>query len=223
MHTTFERDPLDVTVAAWATQVPGATEVFRRHRLDFCCGGQRSLREACAARDVDPDAVLAELQQLPRTPMQAPPSTTPELIEHILRRYHDVHRQQLPELIRLTDKVEAVHRNHPDVPVGLGNLLRQMHEELLEHMSKEENVLFPMLRAGGSAMAHMPIKVMRMEHDAHGEQLQRLRALTRDMTPPDEACATWRALYTSLSQFVDDLMQHIHLENNVLFPPFERT
>lgn len=213
-------DLQDATVGDIAARQPGATEVFRRHRIDFCCGGQRSLREACAARGVDVEQVTAELHRLP-TQAAAAPAETPELIEHILHRYHDVHRQQLPELIRLASKVEAVHAAHPQAPAGLAALLGAMQEELLTHMTKEEQILFPLLAAGGSPMARFPIGVMRQEHDAHAHQLQRLRELTCDLTPPAQACNTWRALYTGLQQLVDDLMQHIHLENNVLFPRFE--
>lgn len=213
-------DLLDTPVGAIAVRQPGATAIFRRHRIDFCCGGQRSLREACVARGLDASQVAHELQQLPITTAAAP-ADPPELIEHILHRYHDVHRQQLPELIRLARKVEAVHATHPDVPAGLAVLLDTMQEELLAHMAKEEQILFPLLAAGGSPMARFPIGVMRQEHDAHALQLQRLGELTRELSPPPQACNTWRALYASLQQFVDDLMQHIHLENNVLFPRFE--
>lgn len=210
------------TVGEIAAQLPGATEVFRRHRIDFCCGGQRRLREACAARGVDPQNVLDALRQLTPSAITATTPTEPnELIEHILHRYHDVHRQQLPELIRLATKVEAVHGTHPLAPAGLARHLQTMQEELLAHMAKEEQVLFPLLAAGGSPMARYPIGAMRHEHDAHAEQLQRLHRITHELTLPDDACNTWRALYASLQQFVDDLMQHIHLENNVLFPHFE--
>jgi regulator of cell morphogenesis and NO signaling len=114
-----------------------------------------------------------------------------------------------------------VHRDNPDVPAGLGDLLEQMEAELLDHMGKEEMVLFPMLKSGGSPFAGGPIAVMRMEHTGHGEQLAKLMALTNDATPPAGACTTWRALYAGISQLVADLMEHIHLENNRLFVQFE--
>jgi len=114
-----------------------------------------------------------------------------------------------------------VHRSHPAVPAGLADALEAMHSELLEHMGKEEAVLFPLLRAGGNPFVGTPIGVMRAEHTDHGAALERLNALTNDTTPPEDACTTWRALYAGIAQLADDLIAHIHLENNVLFPPFE--
>ncbi len=204
-----------------AVELPGATAVFRRLKLDFCCGGQLSLRQASADKGLDLQAVMDELSTLQR-PSQLPDAGTPgELIDHILTRFHDVHRQQLPELIRMAHRVEAVHRGNPDVPAGLGDALEAMQQELLTHMHKEEAILFPMLRQGGNSFVSQPIGVMRHEHNDHGAALEHLASLTHDMTPPLGACNTWRALYTGLAQLRDDLIQHIHLENNVLFPPFE--
>ena len=204
-----------------AVELPGSTAVFRRLKLDFCCGGQISLRQATADKGLSLQAVLDELATLQR-PSTLPDIGTPaELIDHILTRYHDVHRAQLPELIRMARRVEAVHRDNPDVPAGLADALEAMHEELLTHMRKEELVLFPLLKAGGHPLAGQPIGVMRAEHTDHGEALDRLAALTHDATPPQGACNTWRALYAGIAQLSDDLINHIHLENNVLFPQFE--
>jgi regulator of cell morphogenesis and NO signaling len=118
-------------------------------------------------------------------------------------------------------RVEAVHRDHPQVPAGLGDLLEDMQEELLSHMQKEENILFPLLKTGGHPFVGQPINVMRAEHLDHGESLEKLAALTNDAQPPEGACNTWRALYAGIAQLNDDLINHIHLENNVLFPQFE--
>ena len=204
-----------------AVELPGSTAVFRRLKLDFCCGGQISLREAAAQKSLDVAAILAELSQLQRS-TNLPGITSPaELIDHILARYHEVHRAQLPELIRMARRVEAVHRDNPDVPAGLADTLEAMHEELLSHMEKEETILFPMLKTGGNAFVVHPIGMMRAEHVDHGEALDKLNALTNDATPPQGACNTWRALYAGIAQLNDDLINHIHLENNVLFPQFE--
>lgn len=140
-----------------------------------------------------------------------------ELIDHILTRYHAVHRQQMPELIRLARRVEHVHGERGDCPTGLADHLEGMHQELESHMQKEERILFPMLKRGLVHNVHGPIAVMRSEHDEHGESLTRLMALTHDIQTPKGACKTWRTLYTGLREFRDDLMQHIHLENNSLF------
>lgn len=210
------------TLGQIAVGLPGATAVFRRYKLDFCCGGQISLAQAAAEKGLDAKALLEELIGLQR-PSTAPEVTAPPvLIDHILARYHEVHRQQFPELIRMAHRVEAVHRAHPSVPAGLGDLLEAMHAELLSHMQKEEQILFPMLRSGGNPFAHQPIGVMRAEHVEHGATLEKLAAMTDDVTPPADACNTWRALYAGLDQLRDDLMDHIHLENNLLFPQFEQ-
>lgn len=224
-HTATLDHPTDdraqQAIGQIAVNLPGSTAVFRRLKLDFCCGGQVALQDACEAKGLPLDAVLAELAQLDRPAVQAAPQAPGAMIDHILERYHAVHREQLPELIRMARRVEAVHRDSPDVPVGLAAHLETMEAELLEHMEKEETVLFPMLKAGGTPMVRHPIAVMRDEHTSHGEQLERLMALSHDATPPPGACNTWRALYAGIAQLSDDLVNHIHLENNLLFPTFE--
>ena len=187
----------------------------------FCCGGQISLRQAVQDKNLDFPAVARELDALQRNDVLPQTPTPSALIDHILTRYHEVHREQLPELIRMARRVEAVHRDNPNVPAGLADLLERAEAELLRHMQKEEQILFPALKAGESAMAAYPILVMRDEHTSHGELLEQLMAMTNDATPPPGACNTWRALYAGIGQFGDDLINHIHLENNVLFPMFE--
>lgn len=140
-----------------------------------------------------------------------------ELIEHILTRYHDVHRQQLPELIRLARRVELVHGGHTDCPVGLTAHLEQMYGELENHMQKEEQILFPMISRGIRGLAIKPIAMMRHEHDGHGQSISEIERITRGITLPEGACNTWQALYLGLATLKTDLMDHIHLENNILF------
>ncbi|MBV8471267.1 MAG: iron-sulfur cluster repair protein YtfE [Burkholderiaceae bacterium] len=228
MNTAVELDR-PVQAAALADQslgqiavgLPGATAIFRRLKLDFCCGGQISLRQAAQDKHLDLNAVLQELARLDR-PDEAPPVEQPaKLIAHILERYHAVHRLQLPELERMARRVEAVHRDHPDVPAGLAEHLAEMEQELLDHMQKEETVLFPLLERGGQSWVNQPIAMMRQEHTVHGAALEEMVALAHEMTPPPGACNTWRALYSGLQQFHDDLISHIHLENNLLFPQFD--
>jgi len=143
------------------------------------------------------------------------------LIEHILKRYHEVHRGQLPELIRMAQKVATVHAGHPDVPVGLVDLLEYMEQDLLLHMDKEERMLFPLLQVGGNPFVNQPISMMRAEHIEHVVALNKLATLTHDATPPEGACSTWRALYSGIAQLRNELIQHIDLENNVLFAQFD--
>jgi regulator of cell morphogenesis and NO signaling len=211
----------DQSLGSLAVQIPGATAVFRRLKLDFCCGGQQSLGTACASKGIDAQAVLTEIRALQQQ-KAAPEAPEPaELIDHILQRYHEVHRQQLPELIRMARRVEAVHRDHPQVPKGLADHLEAMERELLDHMAKEEQILFPLLREGGHPMVVHPIGVMRHEHVSHGAQLERLAELTQQHQPPAGACNTWQALYAGTARLNDDLIEHIHTENNLLFPVFE--
>ena len=208
-------------LADLATSLPGATAVFRRSKLDFCCGGQITLAEAVAGKQL----ALAELEsELAAIAAQGgtPPSaeSTVALIELIETRYHAVHRRELPELIRLARRVEAVHKDKPDVPRGLADLLEQIATELDSHMQKEERVLFPIMRRYGQATLAQPIAAMLADHEDHGALLRELETLTDSFAPPAGACTTWRALYSGGSKFAEDLVQHIHTENNLLFPRF---
>jgi len=209
----------DRQVAEIAASLPGATQVFRAHRIDFCCGGQVPLAQAAAERGAPLAQIESELARLDATVVDVPQEAG-ALIEHILIRYHETHRRELPELIRLAAKVEARHADNPAVPRGLQAALQEAAEALDLHMQKEEQVLFPLMRAGGHPMIHMPIGMMRSEHDEHGERLAQLEALTHDCVPPPEACASWQALYTGVRKLVDDVREHVHLENNVLFPRY---
>jgi len=142
------------------------------------------------------------------------------LIELIQTRYHDTHRREFPEAIALARKVEAVHVAEPECPRGLADLLALMLDDLESHQQREEQVLFPMLRAGGSPMVRFPIARMMAEHLDVEEQLIRLRTLTHDFASPPGACDTWRAL-TQLCRKLDaDLREHMRLENEELFAPF---
>ncbi len=208
------------TVAEIAAALPGATAVFRKHKLDFCCGGGVPLGEAVAKRGASLPVLEEELAALVPDDTATPPLDTDALIGLIEARFHAVHRRELPELARLARRVETVHADKPDVPRGLAALLETMASELESHMQKEEQVLFPLMRRGGHPMIMHPIGMMRHEHDDHGEHLRALEALTNGGVPPAGACNTWRALYAGTRKFTDDLMEHIHLENNVLFPRF---
>ncbi|MCB9626350.1 MAG: iron-sulfur cluster repair protein YtfE [Sandaracinaceae bacterium] len=211
----------DQTLGSIATEHPESTAVFLRHRLDFCCGGGRKLDEACAKAGLDVDALIAEidgatrpdeLQQWDKRPLT-------ELADFIVTRYHEPLRRDLPALIDAAKRVERVHGQKPSCPKGLAVHLEFVAAELEEHMGKEERVLFPAIRTGyRGQQVHMPIRVMLAEHDDHGANLARTRALATDFVPPPEACSTWRALYVALENLEMELMQHIHLENNVLFP-----
>lgn len=204
-----------------AGDLPGAAEVFRRAGISFCCGGNRSLAEAANREGIAPDALLAELQALVAAAGLDAPDETPALIDHILTRYHETHRAELEWLIPLAQKVETVHGDHENAPLGLTKALIDLHEELDSHMTKEEVVLFPMMQGGGHPMIVHPIAQMRHEHHTASELLRGVDLVTHGLTLPQGACRSWTALYTGLAKFSDDLRRHIHLENEVLFPRFE--
>ena len=219
---------LDQSLVQLARRIPGATRLFDAHHLDFCCAGNRTLRTAAHDAGIDAAPLLTGLSALQQQAVEAKArdwsaATDTELVDHILARYHAVHREQLPELIRLARKVEQVHGERADCPHGLADHLEAMAQELESHMRKEEAVLFPLIARGQGRLAGLPIGVMRAEHDSHGAELRRLAELTGDITPPRDACTTWRALYAGLRAFREDLMAHIHTENNILFERFAPT
>lgn len=162
------------------------------------------------ARDFGPEPLRHDL----------PPHRPETLIAHILRRYHEVHRAEFPEAIRLARKVEAVHADHPAAPRGLADHLAMMFDDLEAHQQREERVLFPTMLQGGCAVVWHPIRRMMAEHLDLDLQLQALRALTSAYDAPEDACASWRALYAACRKLDDDLVEHMRLENDELFAQF---
>lgn len=142
--------------------------------------------------------------------------TLSELTKHIVSYYHEDLRRRLPELMKLAEKVEKVHGER--IPQNLVSILRSLQDEMLMHMMKEENVLFPLIDSGRGHLALMPVKVMFAEHEAHDQNLKELRKITNNFTPPENACNSWRNLYNGLETLEGLLHEHIALENDVLFP-----
>jgi regulator of cell morphogenesis and NO signaling len=209
-----------MTLAELAVTHPAAARVFRRHRLDFCCGGRRPLDEVCRERQLDANAIIAAIaHEDPLVPDQQRWDEAPiaALVEYIQSVYHARLRAQLPALIAMARRVEARHADKASCPRGLAAHLEAMHEAVLEHLQKEEQILFPMIVGGMGRRAGGPVHVMEVEHEHHGQNLEAVRRLTTDLVPPYEACTTWRALYLGLQQLEQELMDHIHLENNILF------
>lgn len=210
------------TVGEIAASLPGATSVFRTFKLDFCCGGDVPLGEAARKRGLDPEQVVRALESLAASGNAVSSELdSATMISEIITRYHEVHRRELPELFKLACKVEAVHGDHLLAPHGLADTLKEMIGELEVHMKKEELILFPaMLRNAGKPLSE-PISSMRHDHDDHGAQLRRIDEITHGFEVPEGACRSWQALYAGTRKLADDLMDHIHLENNILFPRFE--
>ena len=214
---------LDTRIGTIAAEHPLATRVFARHNIDFCCGGGRALGKVCADKGIDGDVVLDEVR--------AEIATTGEKVEnwndaplgdvigHILHAYHRPLREELPRLESMARKVQEVHgARDPERFNRIVAVVISLRAELESHMMKEEQILFPMIQAGSGALAEAPIGVMEAEHDDAGAALRELHELTNGYEVPEEACNTWRALWFGLAALESDMHQHIHLENNILFP-----
>ena len=210
------------TVGTVATEYPLSTRVFARHGIDFCCGGGRPLREACAAKGIDAETVLrdlrAEIADKPAGAVRWDEQPLPALIDHIIETYHKPLREELPRLRAMADKVQDVHGEKDARLKGIRDTLRLLVSELVLHMQKEEEILFPMISAGQGAAAMGPVSVMEAEHDDAGRMLSRLGELTDGYVAPEGACNTWRALWAGLKDLESEMHMHIHLENNILFP-----
>jgi regulator of cell morphogenesis and NO signaling len=217
MNTT---DLAAVTVGELAVRYPAAARTFYRLGIDYCCAGRRSLAAACLTAGADPEEVLAAIGAAtpdgdPATWQSRP---MPELIAHIVGRYHEPLRAAIPQLRHLGHRVAHVHAEREPRLVELASVIDGFIDGIESHMAREEQVLFPAILRGDRRFVPMPIAKMSAEHEEHGAVLARLRELTDRYEPPAHACASWRALYAQLAEIEHELMDHIHLENNVLFP-----
>ena len=224
------------TVAAWVCEHPQTARVFEELQIDYCCGGGMALTDACTKQQLDVESVVSRLTQA----IAAPPRESTEnwtqaglkdLCEHIQSTHHTYLRDELPRLTRLIDKVVAAHgEEHPELN-ELRKVFDLMHAELELHMHKEERILFPAI----GQMEHAaslpsfpfgtvanPIRMMEHEHDAAGEALARMRELTGGYQSPADACSAYREMLDSLRQLEQDMHQHVHKENNILFPRAEK-
>jgi regulator of cell morphogenesis and NO signaling len=209
------------TLGELVKEAPAAAKVLHQHGLDFCCGGGQSFEAACAAEGLKPGEVLREIEALEsdsETDVRWDRQPLGDLIQHILKTYHEPLKVEVPRLVDLAAKVEAVHADKPDCPTGLSKLLADIQLAVESHLAKEEQILFPLIVAGRGWTAHMPVQVMLHEHEDHGRNLRRIRELTHDFRLPKDACESWKELYRALAELEVELMNHIHLENNILFP-----
>src|SRR5829696_6511342 len=222
------------TVRELALEVPNATRVFERLKIDYCCGGGRNIAEAC-------EAVGVPLERLSRLLDEAGAARDAardfaagplaDLVRHILDTHHVYTREESARIRALLEKVCRKHgANHPGL-AGLRALFLELDADLQPHLLKEEQVLFPYIlrleaaAAGGGPAPFAPfgtvgnpVRMMMSEHDTAGDLLREIRAAASDFRTPEDACMSFRALYDALEAFERDLHQHIHLENNVLFP-----
>jgi regulator of cell morphogenesis and NO signaling len=225
------------TVGELAAGIPSATRLFEKVGIDYCCGGGRTLTEACAMAGVATEEVARSLEQAEQAHAAASEfkdwqsAPLSELISYILSKHHVFTRQELERLERLLSKVCSVHGpKHPEL-LSINSLFQEMKQELLVHMQKEEAVLFPYVTEMENAAINKrakpqpffgtvrnPVRMMMLEHDSAGDVLKEIRKLSRDYTVPDGTCISYQTLYQALEGLEQDLRQHIHLENNILFP-----
>jgi regulator of cell morphogenesis and NO signaling len=229
MSATMEK-----TVRELALEVPAATRVFERLHIDYCCGGGRTLGDACRAAGVPVEKVLEALESA-GAPAAADRDWTreplAELVEFIRNTHHVYTRDAIARIPMLIAKVVAAHgANHPEL-LRIQGVFDGLAQELATHMMKEEMVLFPYIvrleeasLAGERALpppfgtVRNPVRMMEHEHESAGEALRELRAASDGYTAPADACTTFRTLYSAMAEFETDLHRHIHLENNVLHP-----
>lgn len=207
--------------------------ILEKHAIDYCCGGGIMLEDACKKRGLNVDEIIEELIQSdlnksPSSELDWTKTSLKELIEHILVAYHDPLRLELKRILPMAEKVAKVHgENHPEMTEVL-NIFSCFKEQLELHMQKEEMILFPTIasmesREGpqsfgcGGGIEH-PIAVMMREHEDAGEAMSAMNRLTNSYTPPEDACNTFKVLLHSLARIESEMHQHVHKENNILFP-----
>lgn len=209
------------TVGELAARSLAVTRIFEDHGIDFCCGGSKPLAEVCREKQLDPAAVIAEIEAAGATPeTQRDWTVAPldALIDHIVRSHHGYLRQEFPRLTSWLGAVQRAHGERDGALLGeLGQVYGALREELELHMHKEEAILFPAIRRQEGWIGG-PIAVMEHEHVIAGNALAALRRITGGYRPPEHACNTYRALFAGLEALEKDLHLHIHLENNILFP-----
>lgn len=212
-----------------------AASIFEKFSLDFCCKGGVTVEQACSEKNIDPAPIFAALEQLRRQPDSGSHTFADwgpeELVSYIVKVHHAYVREAVPVIVAHTRKVASVHgANHPEV-VKIAQHFEEVAQELWNHMMKEERILFPYVTALVQAKkngirieqppfgtAQNPIRMMEAEHQSAGDTLYAVRALSSNYTPPEDACTTYRVSYSELQHFERDLHQHVHLENNILFP-----
>lgn len=226
----------DVTVAELVTEDYRKAQVFRKFGIDFCCGGKKTVKAACDDKQLDYDQLEKALLAVEQSEDTANGKNFLEwnidfLADYIVNVHHSYIRESIPLLLEFTQKVARVHgEKHPET-VEIAGLFQEAASELDQHMMKEERILFPYIKhlqvAGKSGRpftrppfgtAENPIRMMESEHDDAGGIMKKIRELSRGFSPPEQACNTYRVSYFKLKEFEEDLHQHIHLENNILFP-----
>jgi regulator of cell morphogenesis and NO signaling len=239
MATTDVLEMRRATVADVAVNFPQALGVLNRYHLDYCCNAGRQFVAACNSLKLDAGSVWQEVLGAAEMPednqrMRFNTWETSLLVDYIVQHHHEYVRQSTPHILELLRKVEAAHAEDSPEIVQVRHAFEQLSEELLEHMTKEEVIVFPTVRrVAESKMSSLrdplstsiknPLLVMEHEHEQAGVIIHQIRSLTENYTPPLHACPTFQLTWKLLKEFDEDLMQHIHLENNILFPRIKAT
>jgi regulator of cell morphogenesis and NO signaling len=214
------------TVASVVLDHSECAEVFRRHRIDYCCRGDLSVEAAAHARGVTVEALMEDLRQAVAERRGGPGMdprelSTPGLVAHIISRYHEPLRRALPPLRALAEKVSRVHRDHNPKLLTLATALDQLATTLLQHIEEEETSVFPALTGThDAALAGQQLASMREEHAQVAELLERIRAASDAFALPEWACTSYRTLLSELRDLERDVFTHVHIENHVLAPRF---
>lgn len=222
---------INTTVGDWVTEHPQTSRVFESLQLDYCCGGDKPLAQACSERELDPQQVIARLEESLQNADAAATNWAGEsltqLCDHIAQTHHAYLKEELPQLTEVVAKVTTVHGEaHPELAQVQQQFLA-LRDELVPHMLKEEQVLFPAIRqleqsdqAASFPFGSVanPIRMMEHEHDNAGDALKAIRRLTSDFAVPENACNTYRAMLDRLHRLEVDMHQHVHKENSILFP-----
>ncbi|MFD2517739.1 iron-sulfur cluster repair di-iron protein [Salinimicrobium flavum] len=222
------------TVAEMVTENIKTAHIFKKHGIDFCCGGGISLQKACDKYNANFDQLVTDLEEVDKTDSRATNYNSWELdflTDHVINVHHSYVEENIPLLLQYADRVAEVHGHHYTELLEIKELVKEVAGELSAHMKKEELILFPFIKkmvkakkeGSGLPDAHFgtvdnPIKMMEVEHEEAGEAFRKIAGLSSNYNPPQGACNTYRAFYAKLDEFEQDLHQHIHLENNILFP-----
>lgn len=229
--------PFDGTekIGDLVAEYPGASNLLKQYQIDFCCGGERVLSAVLQQQDIDQEKFLSELNESYRQAMQKPDPevdwrkiTYNELIDHVLFHHHAYLNKELPLLSEFVTKILRVHGPHHPYLKTLHTLFHELKMELEQHLIAEETLVFPHIRdyeQTGSEDAFRKalsaIDELETEHEHAGDLLKAIRAITNQYDLPEDACHTYTLTYQKLEQLENDMFQHIHLENNILFPRLE--
>ncbi|ALC15690.1 iron-sulfur cluster repair di-iron protein ScdA [Desulfuromonas soudanensis] len=232
-------DSANKTIGEFVAEDYRTATVFEGHGIDFCCGGQATLAEACQAKGVDSDALLKEMEGVKSAPIEGSRNygawELPFLADYIVNTHHAYLNENTGQIAAYADKIAGVHgAHHPEV-VEISAIFRKIAADLADHLREEEEVLFPavkrieMARKSGGAPEAGDVRVIRAsleklqkEHEEIGDAVHAIRRLARDYAIPADACNTFVLTYRKLEEFENDLHMHVHLENNILFPKAAR-